>query len=61
MRDEPGSGGLPQPAGATLEREAQAHIGRKLREIYSEIAHEAVPDRFLELLEQLELREAGQQ
>ena len=60
MRKEPFSGGMPRSASATLEREAQAHIGRELREIYREIAHEAVPHRFLELLEQLELREADQ-
>jgi hypothetical protein len=42
------------------DRDMQAYIGSKLQGIYDEIAHEAVPDRFLQLLAQLERREARQ-
>ena len=41
-----------------MDWEMQAHIGRKLQEIYHDIAREAVPDCFLELLAKLERREA---
>ena len=47
------------PACAPVERDVQAHIGRKLQEIYDNVVSEAVPDYFLELLEKLEQREAS--
>jgi hypothetical protein len=40
--------------GAILEADLQAHIGRQLRAVYDEVVSEAVPDRFLRLLEELE-------
>jgi hypothetical protein len=43
----------PEP-GATLEAGLQAHIGRQLRAVYDEVVEEGVPDRFLQLLEELE-------
>jgi Anti-sigma factor NepR len=42
------------PAGAILEADLQAHIGRQLRAVYDEVVNEGVPDRFVRLLEELE-------
>jgi hypothetical protein len=45
----------PVPAtDAILEADLQAHIGRQLRAVYDEVVNEAVPERFLRLLEELE-------
>jgi hypothetical protein len=52
----PGPGG--SGAGATLEGDLQAHIGRQLRAVYEEVVNEAVPDRFRQLLEELERKKA---
>lgn len=46
--------------GAIMEADLQAHIGRQLRAVYDEVVNEAVPDRFLRLLEDLERKEAGE-
>ena len=46
------------PRGAILEADLQAHIGRQLRAVYDEVVNEAVPDRFLQLLEELERKKA---
>jgi hypothetical protein len=40
-----------------LDRSLQAQLGRQLRAIYSDVAEEPVPDRFIRLLEELEARE----
>jgi len=54
----------PQPpmspaAGAQrLEPDVQAHLGRQLRAVYDEMASEPVPDRFIQLLEALERKQA---
>ena len=40
-----------------LDRSLQAQLGRQLRAVYSDIAEEPVPDRFVKLLEALEDRE----
>jgi hypothetical protein len=40
-----------------LDRSLQAQLGRQLRAIFSDVAEEAVPDRFVKLLEALEARE----
>lgn len=37
-----------------LDPLVQSHIGRRLRSIFDEVASQPVPDRFLELLDQLE-------
>jgi hypothetical protein len=42
---------------AMLEAELQAQIGRQLRAVYDEVVNEAVPDRFLRLLEELERKQ----
>lgn len=42
-----------------LDDAAQALIGQHLKAIYGEIVQQPVPDRFLELLEELERKERG--
>jgi Anti-sigma factor NepR len=37
-----------------LSPSLQGHIGRQLRAMFDGVAHEPVPDRFLQLLEDLE-------
>ncbi len=37
-----------------LNREIQAKIGQQLRAIYDDVVQEGVPDRFAELLQQLD-------
>ena len=46
-----------EPTGAVLGADLQAHIGRQLRAVYDEVVSEAVPDRFLKLLEELERKQ----
>lgn len=41
-----------------LDTDVQAHIGRQLRAGYVDILNQPVPDRFLELLAELDQREA---
>jgi hypothetical protein len=38
-------------------RSLQAQLGRQLRSIFSDIASEPVPERFIKLLEELEAKE----
>jgi hypothetical protein len=51
------------PAGAAengsrkLDKETQAKIGQQLRAMYDEVVRQGVPDRFSELLKQLEERD----
>jgi hypothetical protein len=45
------------PAG--LEVELQAYIGRQLRAVYDEIVNEPVPDKFVQLLEELQRKKTG--
>lgn len=52
--------GNPMPsrgAGGLLDRTAQARIGQMLRHIFSDVAEEPVPDRFVKLLEALQAQE----
>jgi hypothetical protein len=44
-------------AGTLLDRTAQARIGQMLRHIFSDVAEEPVPDRFVKLLEALHAQE----
>jgi Anti-sigma factor NepR len=44
--------------GAAFGADLQAHIGRQLRAVYDEVVEEAVPERFLRLLEELERKQA---
>jgi hypothetical protein len=43
--------------GPKLDQFSQGHIGRMLKAIYDEVAHEPVPDKFVELLKRLESKE----
>lgn len=49
---------LAPPKGAILEADLQAHIGRQLRAVYDEVVNEAVPDRLLRLIEELERKKS---
>ncbi len=40
-----------------LDRSLQAQLGRQLRAIFSDVAEEPVPERFVKLLEALEAKE----
>ncbi|MES2906950.1 MAG: NepR family anti-sigma factor [Pseudomonadota bacterium] len=40
-----------------VQQEVQEHIGRKLREMYNYVAEQPIPDRFVNLLDQLESSE----
>lgn len=40
--------------GTPLDRKVQAHIGRKLKAMYEEVAAEPLPDRLKELLLRLD-------
>jgi len=40
-----------------LDRSLQSQLGRQLRSIFSDVANEPVPERFIKLLEELEARE----
>jgi hypothetical protein len=40
-----------------LDKETQAKIGQQLRAMYDEVVRQGVPDRFSELLKQLEKRD----
>ena len=42
-----------------LDKSAQSAIGTRLRAYYDEVAREEIPDRFVELLKQLENKETG--
>jgi hypothetical protein len=44
-----------------LDPVIQAHIGRELKALFDVIAHEPVPDRFVELLRRLEEKKLDQQ
>ncbi|MFC3752288.1 NepR family anti-sigma factor [Aquamicrobium ahrensii] len=39
---------------------ANSEIGRKLKQYYDDLVHDEVPDRFAQLLSQLEQAEAAQ-
>lgn len=42
-----------------LDKAAQTAIGSRLRAYYDEVARESIPDRFVELLKQLENKDTG--
>jgi len=50
-----GSGRVP---GEPFGNDVQSHIGRQLRAIYDGVVAQPVPDRFLELLNELEQKAA---
>ena len=53
------SNSVEQAAG--LDPKIQASIGQRLRDVYSDVINEPVPDRFTQLLNKLEQAEAGTQ
>lgn len=62
-RDREGGMDPPRPSDlcaaprGMLDRSLQAQLGRQLRAIFSDVAQEPVPERFIKLLEALEGRE----
>ena len=44
----------PAKSGASVQMQVQDHIGRQLRAVYDDLLSQPVPDRFLELLDQLD-------
>lgn len=42
---------------AKLGRDVQSKIGQQLRAMYDDVSSQGVPDRFVELLDQLDKRE----
>ena len=49
MRDNPEKTSTP-----ALDENIQSHIGRRLRSLFDIVAQEPIPERFLDLLNQLE-------
>jgi len=49
------------PPKSGLTREVQAKIGQQLRAIYNDVVDQGVPDRFLDLLNQLDGGKPGTQ
>jgi hypothetical protein len=47
-------------SGTALPKDVQSHLGRKLRAVYGEMMQEPVPDKFLNLLDQLAKAEGDQ-
>lgn len=43
---------------ASIPNELQGQLGQRLREAYSELVSEPVPDRFVQLLQQLKQKES---
>ena len=56
---KPPSPATPPPVVGKIEPELQDHIGSQLRALYNEIVNEPVPDRFLELLAELERQQTN--
>ena len=44
----------PPKNGASVQMQVQDHIGRQMRAVYDDLLSQPVPDRFLELLQQLD-------
>ncbi len=49
-------GGTPNPQSMSLDGDVEAHIGGRLRAMYDSVLREPVPDRFLDLLRQLDTK-----
>ncbi|HEY7764558.1 MAG TPA: NepR family anti-sigma factor [Aestuariivirgaceae bacterium] len=50
------NGKFPPNKRPALDRNIQAHIGRKLRAVYDEVAEAPIPDHIVELLAKLQER-----
>lgn len=44
----------------SVDQKIQGHIGRKLRAVYDEMVQQPVPEKFRQLLEELERREKSE-
>ena len=53
-----GGSPTPQPMSVSLDGEVEAHIGGRLRAMYDSVLREPVPDRFMDLLRQLDSKTA---
>ena len=49
----------PGTASRKVDKGVQTAIGTRLRAYYDEVAKESIPDRFVELLKQLETKDPG--
>jgi len=49
-------GGSPTPQNISLDGDVEAHIGGRLRAMYDSVLREPVPDRFMDLLRQLDTK-----
>ena len=54
--DEAGGPAGTRPRGRAIGADVQAYIGRQLRAVYDDVALQPVPERFLDLMKQLETR-----
>ena len=54
MTDKDKSNGKSGSKRPTLDQNVQAHIGRKLKAVYEEVATAPIPDRLVQLLAKLE-------
>jgi hypothetical protein len=55
MADQQAAPAVPDvPPAPTIQPQIQEHIGRQLRALYDDLLNQPVPDRFSELLEQLD-------
>jgi hypothetical protein len=50
---------MPRKSGARLGREVQTKIGQQLRAMYDDVVKQGVPDRFTDLLQQLDKGDKG--
>ena len=57
MHTPPPQRPAPDGPGGMLDRTVQAQIGRMLRDIFADVAAEPVPERFVELLAALDMKE----
>jgi Anti-sigma factor NepR len=49
-----------QPSDRTVGQEIQNHLGRKLKATYDDLVQQPVPDKFRQLLDELERQEKKQ-
>jgi hypothetical protein len=49
----------PKPMSISLDSDVETHIGGRLRAMYDSVLREPVPDRFLDLLRQLDSKMGG--
>lgn len=60
MHSNLGNGEITQPGTAVIGADIQGHLGRKLKASYDELVRQPVPNKFRELLEELERKEKKQ-